>query len=145
MKFWEENKIIIIVLLVVLIVFIIWYIGRRSGQSGQGATIPLPQDDTGGVATGTGANQFNPSPYTDAIYNDLDTVFGFHSTAPYTAANSLSNYELAAVWNDWQVRYYAKFDNQTMTQAIQNDFSYFGSYNAVTEALVKRLKAMGRN
>lgn len=143
MKFWDEHKGLIITIIVIMVIIaIIFFVGKKAGGKYVPNDILIPQDTQ---APGTPLN-YNPGPVTDAIYEDLDEVWGYHSLAPYESALKLSNSQLAAVYNDWNKRYAEKFDGKTIIQAMEDDFSIIPSYSiqwrATRDALVLRFRSL---
>lgn len=146
-EFWDKYKIAIIFILIILIVAgIIYYVGKKAGSKYKPSDIVIPNDLQ---APGT-PNLYNPAPITDAIFEDLDERFGVHESEPYEAAMKLSNSQLAAVYNDWNKRYSSKFDNKTIIQALDGDFSVWNiTWEHLVQNLITRFQtlpgAQGRN
>lgn len=119
-EFWAKNSGLIITIAIILIIIgIIYYVGKHAGRKYKPNDIIIPPDTQ---APGT-PGIYNPGPVTDAIFQDLDEVFGVHDAEPYQAAMKLSNSQLAAVYNDWNQRYSEKFDHKTIIQALKGDYS----------------------
>lgn len=139
-EYWKKNSGIIITILIVLAVTgIIWYFAKRSGKKYVPKDIVIPPDTQPNGTSGV----YNPGPITDGIYEDLDEVIGVHESEPYTAAMKLSNSQLAAVYNDWNQRYAKDFDNKTIIQAIEGDFSAWNlSWASVVDNLLIRLRSL---
>lgn len=133
-----KYKWVIIAIIVLIIVIAIAY---NRGKSYRPGSVALPPDINPGDST-----TFNPTQYTDDIYNDLSCWFCVHSVKPYDAALRLSNTQLVAVWNDWNRRYYEKFDNQNLITAINGDYSFSnGLFNNSGNNLVVRLEGLNLN
>lgn len=156
-EYWAKYKFLIITIIIILaIVWAIYYFGKEEGSKYVPNDIVIPPDlqpntstidENGNVVpityTTPQGTIFNPGPYTDAIFRDLDCIFCFHDAGPYNDAMALSNSQLAAIYNDWNQRYSEKFDKQTLIQALEGDFS---TWNLVWEHtlqdLVIRLKSI---
>jgi hypothetical protein len=142
-KIWEQYQhIIIIAVLTIAVIAVIWYWAYHSGKKYVPKDVELPGD------TSSGGTTFNPRKYTDAIADDLYTYLGAlsHSATPYLEANKLSNSQLAAVWNDWNHRYFEKH-NEDLMQAIQADSGidtvlYTSDWVIATRMLKNRLKSI---
>lgn len=136
----NAKAIIIIVVVVIGIVLAIYFSGKRAGKKTVPAPVPLPADTRGGSISPT----FNPGPYTDPIWEDIDEIFGVHEAAPYVALNKLSNSELVAVYNDWNQRYFTKAGHKTMPQAIKGEYTFWNTqWATVAGLIVERYAAMG--
>ena len=140
MEFWNTYKTQIIwVLIILALIAIIFIWGRSQGSKYKPKDVPIPPD----LQNPNDPKTYNPAPITDAIFQDLDEVFGVHNSAPYEAAIKLSNSQLAAVYNDWNRRYSQKFDHQTLIQALEGDFSVWNSnFEYTVKDLVLRLKSI---
>lgn len=139
-EWWNKNKGIVITIFVILVIIgVIYYIGKGAGRKYVPDDIVIPTDTQ---SPGTPSN-WNPGPYTDAIFQDLDEVFGVHEAKPYHAANQLSNSQLAAVYNDFNKRYSKDFDSKTIIQAIESEFTIWNQEWAnIAGALVQRFKSL---
>lgn len=139
-QFWTKNSgLIITIVIILIIVGIIYYVGKHAGTKYKPMDIVIPPDIQ---APGT-PGIYNPSPITDAIYEDVSEKFGVHETEPYAAALKLSNSQLAAVYNDWNQRYSEKFDHKTIIQAIQGEYTIWNyDWKIITGQLVNRFKTL---
>ena len=72
------------------------------------------------VPTGGGCDDFDPTPYTDAIQDDIYSLFSFRQTQPYKKLLSLADCQVISVWNDWNRRYY-DLDQETLRVAMSNE------------------------
>lgn len=135
-----KNKWFWIILVVIGIILFIYLSGRAAGKRFVPKDVQIPIDTQPDGSTST----FNPGPYTDAIFNDIDEIFGFHSSVPYEALNKLSNSGLVAVYNDWNRRYYSK-DNETIVQAIQGEIAIinpFSDFGGIKRAILQRYESL---
>lgn len=118
MNFWNQYKWWIIGIgggiIILAILFVIVY---KKGKLWRPDDVKLPPDTQPG-----GATNFNPGPYTEAVWKDLDCIFCTHDAAPYEALMKLSNSQLVSVYNDWNKRYFNK-NNETIIQAMNGDWS----------------------
>ena len=130
---------IIVGLIIIAVLLAVFFIGKYKGKQYTPDKVALPADMQG---LNVPAN-WSPATTTDSLYNDLYTVVGFHSSQPYQDALELSNSQLVAVHNDWNKRYFSK-DKQTLSQAIQADYSIWNSaWSATSNALVQKLRNLG--
>lgn len=140
MEYWNKYKGIIITAIIIGgIVWAIWYFGKKAGQKYVPDNIVIPPDLQ---APGT-PDKFNPGPYTDALFRDLDCIFCMHNEKPYKDALTLSNSQLAAIYNDWNKRYASEFDGMTIIQAIYDERAFYNPpWATVSDALAKRFKSL---
>lgn len=130
-KWWLLGAIVVIGL---SIAFIVVY---KKGKKWAPGKVDLPPDTQPG-----GATNFEPGPYTEAIWKDLDCVFCTHDSAPYEALMRLSNSQLVSIYNDWNARYFKK-NNETLIQAIEADFTVWNSTWATTASnVITRLESL---
>jgi len=137
----EYKNILIALVVTVIIVLIIYFVGKRAGKQYTPSEVELPPD----VPTG-GNYTFNPGPYTDALHEDINEMWGLRDKKAYTNLLNLGNSQLIAIYNDWNKRYYSE-DNETLTQAISGE--YFGisvyDWRPIVTQLLDRLKALNLN
>lgn len=132
-----KNKWFWIVVVVLGIILFIYFSGRAAGRKFVPKDVIIPSDTQPIGSTGN----FNPGPYTDAVYNDINTFLP-HSTAPYDDLIKLSNSQLVAVYNDWSQRYYSK-SNETMVQALKGESSLFNvAWVYGVDAVLKRFASL---
>lgn len=122
LDFIIKYKWIIISIIVLLIII---YIAYSRGKSYRPTAVTLPPD----IQTGD-QHTFDPTQYTDNIWNDIDCVFCFHDPAPYNAALTLSNTQIVAIWNDWNRRYFEKAGNKNLCQVITGEYTIGFGWNA---------------
>lgn len=140
MEFWNKYKSIIITILVIAGILIgIYLYGQEQGKKYVPNDIIIPPDLQ---ASGT-PDVFNAGPYTDALFRDMDCTFCLRDSTPYSAALSLSNSQLAAVYNDWNKRYASQFDGMTIIQAINDERTVTNlGWTELAGALVRRFKSL---
>lgn len=136
----KYKTVIGVVIGIIIIIAVIYILGRRSIKNRIPKDVELPPDTQPGDQT-----NFNPGPFTDAIYEDISEIIGVHDSQPYQALLGLSNSQLVAVYNDWNQRYYNKY-KQTLTQAIAGESSVWNySWLSVAGTLIDRLKSLNCN
>lgn len=125
----------ILAAIVLLVIIIIAY---KRGKSYRPQQVKLPPD----IQTGN-PDTFDPTNYTDSIFRDIDCVACTHDSGPYNNANTLSNSQITAIWNDWNRRYYQKW-SMDMATAMCGEWTYWNINwaNAVC-TLYNRFKALG--
>lgn len=127
---------IIIILIIILIIYLLYRAYKNKYYPAKDVTLPT-DTQSGNITT------WNPSAYTDAIYNDLNSVFTPHSATPYESANKLSNSQLVAIYNDWNDRYKAKFSNLDIIDAINGDFTWWNyDWRLAAGAFSERMKTL---
>lgn len=135
MKNFSPKNIAIVIVVILIIVAIIYFLGKRAGKKTTPQEVELPSDIQPNEIT-----SFNPGPYTDAIFQDVNELFGFRDAEPYNQALGLSNTQLVAVYNDWNQRYLNKV-GKTMTKAIQDETTLWNySFISAAKTLIDRLK-----
>lgn len=133
----KYKTVIGIVVTIIIIIAVIYILGRRSIKKQIPKDVELPSDTQPG-----GQTNFNPGPYTDAVYEDITEIIGTRDSLPYQALLSLSNTQLVAVYNDWNQRYYTKL-KETLTQAISKEYTIWNySWTSVAGTLIDRLKSL---
>ena len=140
-EWWNKNKGIVITIFIILVIIgVIYYLGKGAGKKYVPNDIVIPPD----TQSSGSPSVFNPGPYTDAIHEDLDEIWGVHEAKPYAAANKLSNSQLAAIYNDWNKRYAKDFDSKTIIQAIEDEKTIliFSDWAVVAGQLVNRFKTL---
>jgi hypothetical protein len=135
MKNFSPKNIAIVIVVILIIVAIIYFLGKKAGKKTTPQEVELPSDIQPNEIT-----SFNPGPYTDAIFQDVNELFGFRDAEPYNQALGLSNTQLVAVYNDWNQRYLNKV-GKTMTKAIQDETTLWNySFISAAKTLIDRLK-----
>jgi hypothetical protein len=131
---------LIVMVSIIIIIVIVYILGRRSIKKQIPKEVELPSDTQSG-----NSSNFNPGPYTDAIYEDITEIFGTRDSKPYQDLLGLSNTQLVAVYNDWNQRYYSK-SKETLTQAIAKETTIWNySWLSVAGTLINRLKSLNCN
>lgn len=91
-------------------------------------------------------NKFNPNPYTEAIYNDLNKGFGEYSkTDAYTDVSGLDDENIRAIWYDWELNYKDKggtYKGYSLGAAIDYANFYYVSSIEASDQLIKKLKSL---
>ncbi len=131
---FDPKTLMYLAIFVAIMVVSIYFV-QQTGIFPQG-NVQLPND----INPEAGPDgSFNPHPYTDSLYNDINS-YGIRDVSAYSNALQLSNAELAAVINDWNARYYNK-SQQKLSDAISGEFfSFFDfSFRDVRDQLVARL------
>lgn len=135
MKNQKTYLVIGAILFVIIIAVYFYYRGKRYTPK----DVVLPSDTQ---APGTDPN-FNPGKYTDAIHEDLTSIFSLHDAAPYRTANTLSNSQLIAIYNDWNHRYAADFGSKNIIDAIKGDYTVWNiDWQEAASAFVSRLETL---
>ena len=120
MDFLANKQLLIVIGVIIALIIIIFFIGKVAGKKAGPQNVSLPTDIQ---AQGTVIANWNPGPFTDNIKTETDkswfSLWNPVSTAPFCDADALSNTQLAAIYNDWNQRYYPSV-NKTIVQAIQN-------------------------
>lgn len=136
----KYKTVIGIVVSIIIIITVIYILGRRSIKKQIPKDVELPSDTQAG-----GQTNFNPGPFTDAVYEDITEIIGTRDSVPYQNLLGLSNSQLVAVYNDWNQRYYSKV-KQTLTQAIADEMTIWNySWVTVAGTLIERLKGLNCN
>lgn len=136
---WTAKKTLIAILIILAIGVIIYFVGKGAGKKYVPDDIVIPPDTQ---APGT-PGIYNPGPATDAIYEDLDEIWGYHESGPYIAANKLSNSQLAAIYNDWNKRYAKDFDSKTIIQAMEDESTVWNvAWTTIVGQLINRFKTL---
>lgn len=137
MKDFNPKSIAIVILIILVIVAVIYFLGRRAGKKQTPQEVELPSDIQPNEIV-----SFNPGPYTDAIFEDVNETFGFRDAEPYNQALGLSNTQLVAVYNDWNQRYFNKV-GKSLTKAIQDETTLWNySFISAAKTLIDRLKSL---
>ena len=104
-----------------------------------------PKDLTGDTGSSS-AGDFQPEPFTNAIYSDVNEVWGVRDIEAYNNLAARSNDELILIYADWLDRYFDD-EQQTLTQAIEGEsVSVFDwDFGAIKDIIVERLHALNLN
>lgn len=137
MKKLSPKAILIAIAAILVVVAIIYFLGKKAGKRITPQEVELPSD-----IQPNEVSSFNPGPFTDAIFEDVNETFGFRDAQPYNQALGLSNTQLVAVYNDWNNRYFNKA-HKTMTKAIQDETTIWNySFISAAQTLIDRLKSL---
>ena len=138
--FTKHKSIIYAVMVAIIVILIIYYMGKSAGKDTPPRAVVLPNDKNP-------LPNFNPGPYTDAVYSDVyGGILKPRDIKPYQDLNNLSDSALAAVYNDWNNRYFSK-DHETLTQALEGEWLAFFStdFRTMRDAIVSRLRKIVTN
>ncbi len=145
-KIWEKYRIQIIIGVVIVVLFIIIYITvrKKALKDAVPETVQIPSENGG-------TESFNPGPYTDAIYREVDKdnrIYG-RDLKPHFDLLQLSNPKFVAVFNDWNTRYFSKA-KRSLIQRYQDEYGYgwpyswadsdHGSFTDVKQKILDRAK-----
>jgi hypothetical protein len=147
-KLWVKYKTKIVIGAFILVAFIIIYImvRKKAIKDAVPETVDIP-DGNGG------SESFNPGPYTDAIYKevDRDNRISGRNLKPHIDLLELSNPKFVAVFNDWNTRYFQK-EKRSLIQRYQDESGYgfpyslidsdHGAFNEIKQKIIDRAKTL---
>jgi hypothetical protein len=129
----NPKQILYITISVVIVAFVLWFVVKRYIKNRKPPQIDIP-DDLGSN------NNYNPTAMTDALFNAIQGMSVYDNTSIYQQFNSLSDNEMALVMNDWDKRYFSKW-NQTLFQAFSKEYFWFTN-KTLMNSIYKRLEKL---
>ena len=112
-----------------------FFIGKNIGKSAPPKEIVEPDD----IKDPTNPT-FSPTAITNELYNTVKGVSLFDNTDVYKKLSILSDNNLAKVLNDWDDRYFAKW-NETFFEVFSKE-KFMPWNKSMMNALYKRIKKL---
>lgn len=124
-EIWAKYQKYIIIGVLVLVFFIVVYVMvKKKALSDAVPESVEVTDENGNTVT------FNPGPYTDALYKEMDKdnrIYG-RNLQPHLDLLELSSPKFVAVFNDWNKRYFSK-EKRSLVQRYQDEYGYGFPYS----------------
>lgn len=134
---------IIIGFVSILLVVMVFLIAKKANAKPNKIVVPEDLntdaiDTKGNSGTGTSKKtSYDPTDITDRLYNEIKGWNFTYDDKLYSELMSLSNTNLVKVMNDWDKRYFKKW-NETLLEAIEGE-KIFGFYK---NSILSRLREM---